>query len=293
MIKQITPNVDLIHLPYNLSSIQANIYLIKDKNLLIDVGTGDYQTFCQLKSAINYLGKSIDELTIILTHHHPDHVGLLKYFPSKSKIYADPSLKYYGTLNYLKAIKSQSYIFQSLGIPSNVISKFNKHLKKRYLPFLSRFNFHDPRQLPINGLHFYSFKGHSSSDLVIQNNHTFFGGDLFLRGIYFNSLLDINPQTQEINSMASDYNQTTTWILNNLNIDQWLPGHGRLMNFNQLININQKYCQLYTRIHQQINQDFQFSDYSNSVAQIYRYFPKLNDYFYLSDLLADSDLLKN
>lgn len=292
MIKQITSNVYLIHLPYDLSPVQANVYLIKDKNLLIDVGIGDYQTFWQLKSALNQLGKDIDELAIILTHHHPDHIGLLKYFPSSSQIYADPSIKYYGTLNYLKAIKNQSNILKNLGVPSSVVGKVNNHLKKRYLPFLSNFDFQDPHQIPINGLKFYSFKGHSSSDLVIQNNNIFFGGDLFLKGIYFNSLLDINPKNQKINSMNNKYNRVTAWIINNLNIDQWLPGHGKSMNINQLINISQKYHQLYAKIHQQINKNFQFNDYTNSVAQIYRYFPKLNDYFYLSDLLSDNDLFK-
>lgn len=291
MITKITPNLYLITLPHPKSYLQANVYLIKNENLLIDVGIGNYQTFCQLKSSVKKLGKQINELSIILTHHHPDHVGLLKYFPSKTTIFADPKIQYYGSNDYLKAIENQNKAFENLEIPLHVIRKVQAHLKKRYLPFLTNFNFQDPHKISVSGLRVYSFSGHSSSDLVIQKNHCFFGGDLFLKGIYFNSLLDIDPNTQKLNSITNQYNQTTKWIINNFNIDTWFPGHGKSMNLTQLIKIQQKYRKLYAEVHQQIPQNFKFYNYDRSITKIYRHFPKVDDYFYLSDLLSEGNLL--
>ena len=128
--------------------------------------------------------------------------------------------------------------------------------------------------------------GHSPADIVFQKDNSFFGGDLILKGIYFNILLDIDPVTQKMCLLNQEYNRNIDTILNTFKIQQWYPGHGDQMNFSSLIKVNQKYQKFSQLIHQRIAQSFSFADYDSTVHKIYRYFPCLNDYFYLSDILT-------
>lgn len=72
--------------PYAVGDV--NVYLIKGDVLsLVDAGPLTDTAWEQLKSALGSLGYSIDDIEqIILTHHHPDHAGLLERFPDSVKI---------------------------------------------------------------------------------------------------------------------------------------------------------------------------------------------------------------
>ena len=77
---------------------------------------------------------------MVITHHHPDHVGLLKYFPEETAVYADSGVRYYGTTAYLNAIEEQTQQLPILGIPSHAIDQIKAQLQKRFLPFLENVN---------------------------------------------------------------------------------------------------------------------------------------------------------
>jgi glyoxylase-like metal-dependent hydrolase (beta-lactamase superfamily II) len=76
-----------ITLPTPFAVGDVNIYLIKgDKLTLVDVGPKTKEALDSLKSQLRELGYSLDDIEqVIITHHHPDHVGLLDYF-NKNKI---------------------------------------------------------------------------------------------------------------------------------------------------------------------------------------------------------------
>lgn len=72
--------------PYSVGPI--NVYLIKgDVLTLIDTGPKTKETwnaFCALLAELAIKPDDIEQ--VILTHHHPDHVGLLDYMPNQKRI---------------------------------------------------------------------------------------------------------------------------------------------------------------------------------------------------------------
>lgn len=286
-MKQITSDLYLMKMPQtNPRAPQVNAYFLKSEKLLIDAGPDNYSCYLKLQQNLKKLGIDPKQISVALTHHHPDHVGLLKYFPKETTIYADPGIRYYGTSAYLNAIEEQTHQLQVLGIPLHTIDQVKLQLQKRFLPFLKNINLKDLNCLPVSSVQIHRLCGHSPADIVFQKDDYFFGGDLILKGIYFNILLDIDPTNQKLCLLNQEYKQSIEKILAAFKIQMWCPGHGNPMNFSNLIKIHQKYQKLSHLIHQRINQSFSFSDYDSAVREIYSYFPHLNDYFYLSDILT-------
>lgn len=286
-MKQITSNLYLMKMPQADSQAPAvNVYFYKNEKLLIDVGPDNYECYLKLKQGLNSFGTNLRQVSVVLTHHHPDHIGLLRYFPPETTVYADPKVRYYGTKAYLQAIERQTQQLHEIGIPFHAINQVKFQLKKRFLPFLKNVNFKNLNCLAAPSIQIHRFSGHSPADIVFQKDDFFFGGDLILKGIYFNALLDIDPVTQKLCLLQHEYQQSINTVLTSFKIQTWGPGHGKLMSFLDLVKIQQKYQRLRQIIHKQIVQTFSFSDYDSTVREIYSYFPRLNNYFYLSDILT-------
>lgn len=286
-MKQITSDVYLMKMAQTDSRApQVNVYFLKNEKLLIDAGPDNYPCYLELQQNLKSLGIDLKQVSVVITHHHPDHVGLLKYFPEETAVYADPGVRYYGTTAYLNAIEEQTQQLQILGIPPHAIDQIKAQLQKRFLPFLENVNFKDLNRLPVSSIRIHRLRGHSPADIVFQKDNFFFGGDLILKGIYFNVLLDIDPVNQKLCLLNQKYEQNIKKILTTFKIQTWCPGHGDSMNLSSLVKVNHKYQKLRQLIHQRITQSFSFSDYDSAVREIYSYFPRLNDYFYLSDILT-------
>lgn len=287
-MKQITPNLYLIKMPQaDPRAPQVNVYFLKNEKLLIDAGPDNYSCYLNLQQCLNKIGINLQQISVVLTHHHPDHIGLLKYFPHEIPIYANSKIQYYGTNAYLIAIENQVQGLRSVGVPEHAIQQIKFQLKKRYLPFLTTIVFKDFKYLTASTIQIHHFNGHSSSDVVFQKGNYFFGGDLILKGIYFNTLLDIEPTSQKLQLLNQEYQQNINSILTTFNIQAWCPGHGNVMDYTNLIKVTQKHQQLREIIHQKIRQSFSFANYDESIREIYSYFPRLSDYFYLSDILTE------
>lgn len=75
-------------LPTPFSVGPINVYIIKgDRLTLVDTGPKSEETwsvFCELLSELNLKPEDIEQ--VVLTHHHPDHIGLLDYLPEHLNI---------------------------------------------------------------------------------------------------------------------------------------------------------------------------------------------------------------
>lgn len=94
-----------ITLPTPFAVGDVNVFLIKgDRLTLVDVGPNTESAWEALKSQLNDLKLHPGDIEqVILTHHHPDHSGLLDRF--------SPSLEVYGHfLNERWINRNQSFL---------------------------------------------------------------------------------------------------------------------------------------------------------------------------------------
>ncbi|WNC12288.1 MBL fold metallo-hydrolase [Brevibacillus brevis] len=70
----------------------VNVYLLKgDRLTLVDTGPNTIDAWDSLRQQLKYLGVTTSDIEqIILTHHHPDHAGLLEFFPVSTEVYGHP-----------------------------------------------------------------------------------------------------------------------------------------------------------------------------------------------------------
>ena len=73
-----------IILPTPFAVGDVNAYLMKGDSLtLVDAGTNTEEALFALRKGIEAAGYKMEEVEqVILTHHHPDHAGLIDYFPN-------------------------------------------------------------------------------------------------------------------------------------------------------------------------------------------------------------------
>ena len=187
---------------------KVNVYLLKKLKLLIDAGPANLQSFKLLETILAENNLSFNELNgIILTHHHNDHIGLLKFLPHTIPVFCDNSIKYYGSKQFLRDI---SRVIAELKLPEKIKNELISHLRSRYCPFINNYQIFPIENLPLLS---YVMRGHSALDNVIQFKDMLFTGDLILKGIYFNNLLDLYPKTRQIQkNQANDFIESLSKI---------------------------------------------------------------------------------
>lgn len=78
--------IHCISLPTPFAVGDVNVYLIESEKLtLVDTGPKTDEAWESLKRQIHALGFQVSDIEqVVLTHHHPDHVGLSDYFKEQN-----------------------------------------------------------------------------------------------------------------------------------------------------------------------------------------------------------------
>ncbi|KAB2338416.1 MBL fold metallo-hydrolase [Cytobacillus depressus] len=178
----------------------VNVYVIKgDRLTLVDVGPKTDEAWEALNAQLKDLNLSSHDIEqVVLTHHHPDHAGLLDFFP--------PSLEVYGhrfnerwlwrTDEFLKAHDDFYFdLFPKCGVP------------EKYLPFIGSLKkslrFSCSRSLTgelkegdtppgLEGWTIIETPGHAQSQIGLfrEKDGIFIGGDHLLAHISPNPLME-------------------------------------------------------------------------------------------------------
>ncbi|MFK5675607.1 MBL fold metallo-hydrolase [Ligilactobacillus sp. LYQ60] len=197
-MKQWTNNIYQITFPApHPHARAANSFLLYHERLLIDAGFAGTANYARLTAALAQLNLQVTDLRgVVVTHHHPDHVGLLEALPPEIPVYAAPGLAFYGTSAYQQAIDRLKL---PVVVPPAVCRNVQQRLETRLVPALRKRTFYPLTALTQFGLHSRTLAGHSAQDTIITDEAGhWFTGDLLLAGIIFNSLLDIDPISQEV-----------------------------------------------------------------------------------------------
>lgn len=226
----------------NTKEPTVNIYYLKKENILIDAGPDNKAYFTVIESELKKFGKTIYELNaVILTHHHTDHIGMLKYFPSKTRVVGDKDINKfisdsgkYQLLNYLKMseLVQTQYFFD-----------IKDKMMLEYSSLDDKFEIEDYRNVHLDNINFIKLSGHSTTDVCIEvkDLNVLFTGDLLLQGVYFNSIVEFDCNTKGFNTTLSSEYEKTLDVIKKSDYSLYFPAHGdSITDIKKIIDINYK-----------------------------------------------------
>ncbi len=239
--------INKLVLPTPFAVGDVNVYLIKGDSLtLIDAGVKTeeaWESFKKQLKEIGYEPKDIEQ--VVLTHHHPDHVGLLEWLPEDIPVYGHPYVRPWIEKgdDFLKSYDLfYSRLFTEFGIEGDA--------EKMLLSLKSPLRYSAQRALTyeveegdaIPGFEnwtLFETPGHAQSHLVFyrEEDETLIAGDHILATISSNPLLEppLDP-LKERPKPQLQYNESLRKMLN-VGIRKAFTGHGpEVKKTHELIN---------------------------------------------------------
>ncbi|MCA1030634.1 MBL fold metallo-hydrolase [Bacillus timonensis] len=231
-----TKDIFKISLPTPFPVGDVNVYLIKgDRLTLIDIGAKTEEAWLELKNQLHVIGYDVTDIEqVILTHHHPDHVGLLDFMAEDIPIIGHPLNQPWISRDEVFSLHSHQFfkeLFVQLGIHpafQSALSGLNKTLRFSCQRSLTS-EIVEGATLPgLPEWSIYETPGHAQSHLIFyrETDGVVIGGDHLLAKISSNPLLEPpivghserpKPQVQ--------YNASLKKLLQ-LDISKVFSGHG-------------------------------------------------------------------
>jgi glyoxylase-like metal-dependent hydrolase (beta-lactamase superfamily II) len=243
-IKQIT-----IPTPFAVGDVHTYI-IITDKVTLVDAGVKTMEAWEVFQRELNKHGlKVLDIDQVVVTHHHPDHVGLLDFMPSNIPVYGHKRAHPWMTQDQRYFSMHETYykeLFEQIGVEQRfypLLNAIDKPLRFSCHRGLTSFIGEEDRLEGLVNWRIIETPGHASSHLVLfdEKSGTLIGGDLILADISPNPLVE-PPYVGETNRKKSmlEYMHSIE-KMKRLPITRVLPGHGDIVgNVPELLEIRLK-----------------------------------------------------
>jgi glyoxylase-like metal-dependent hydrolase (beta-lactamase superfamily II) len=225
-----------IILPTPFQVGDVNAYLIKTERLtLVDCGVKTEQAWDALQQQLHSLGLTPSDIDqVVLTHHHPDHVGLLDFFPESMVLYGHPLCERW-LLRTETFLQEHDEFYQKLFIEFGIPKDFYPYINqlKRTLRYSCNRSLTKMIQEGsiIPGLEDWQIidtPGHAQSHIVLfrEKDGVLIGGDHVLAHISPNPLLEppINGSSDRPKPLIQ-YNHSLKKLLN-YPIQMVYTGHG-------------------------------------------------------------------
>ena len=238
LMKKINDTIYQLTMPTPFAVGDVHAYLIKGDVLsIVDTGVKTKDAWeallFQLKE-IGYMPHDIEQ--IILTHHHPDHIGFIEEFPRAERIIAHENVNYFLTKDTGYFQNDMDYFnkfLQMAGVPDGFPSTMER-LHSTY-NYAGRGEVTHPitEDMTLPGHLDWSVvetKGHAQSHLSFLHNRDrlFIGGDHLLEHISPNPILESPLNQQHDRPKPLLQFRSNLQKCRELDIKTVLPGHGNV-----------------------------------------------------------------
>ena len=227
-----------ITLPTPFPVGDVNVFLIKgDRLTLIDAGVKTAASFEAFTSGLSEIGYTVDDIEqAVLTHHHPDHIGLLDFLPEEIDIIGHRYCKNWLTKDE-EFLQRNFLFFQNLFLQAGLPPEAEPMLKKIQSPlkFSSQNSaltiaVQEGDRLPgLEEWRVFETPGHAQSHLAFfrEKDGALIAGDHILATISSNPLLEppFNPG-EERPKPQLQYNESLKKMMN-VPVDTVYTGHGK------------------------------------------------------------------
>jgi glyoxylase-like metal-dependent hydrolase (beta-lactamase superfamily II) len=217
----------------------VHVYLICGDSLtLVDTGPLTEEGRAALESQINHLGYELDEIEqVILTHHHPDHVGLAGLFKSAVLIghrYLQPWLRKDEDF-FLRYKKFFVEFYQCHGLPSQEIEKALRS-SQAYMSFIEKTELdviveHGDPVPGLPGWEVIEVPGHAQNHIMINKmqDQTAIGADVLLSSISSNAILEAPMEEGGERPKTLLQYRKSLQLVQELEVKLLMPGHGEII----------------------------------------------------------------
>ncbi|MBA4538202.1 MBL fold metallo-hydrolase [Bacillus aquiflavi] len=224
----------------------VHVYVIKgDRLTLIDAGVktpAAWEAFKHQLKDLKLIPQDIEQ--VVLTHHHPDHIGMLDFFLPDLEVYGHPVNERWinRTADFMKQYDAfYLQLFKDSGVPDRLFPKIQQ--MKKTLQFacnrsLTGTLLEGDTPPGMYGWSVIETPGHAQSHigLLDERRGLFIGGDHLLAHISSNPLLEPPlPGKAERPKPQLQYNESLKKLLS-YPIEKIYPGHGPdVLNIHELV----------------------------------------------------------
>ncbi|WP_042346174.1 MBL fold metallo-hydrolase [Bacillus massiliigorillae] len=193
-------NIAQIAIPTPFPVGDINAYLIKgDALTLVDTGTKIPATKEVIQAGLKELDLEMSDIDqILLTHHHPDHVGGVEFFSSDIPLLGHAENEFWFNMTQEKMDKYEKFfvdLAKDMGVPNDFINQIGS-LKNSLKLGCNRSITHALKEgdsVPgLPGWTVYETPGHAGTHIVLlrEEDGALIGGDLLLQHVSPNPIIE-------------------------------------------------------------------------------------------------------